>query len=179
MTHLRDDLGMNCKRVLKEAEDDFKRLRGAKLQALSEQNIEGITKDAAGVYVIYNREKIPLYVGSSKQLGIRLKQLLNFDHTFSWRLVKKYVKKKTGISLTTENWKDYYQNIPQVKDCWEKMERFLESCSFRCFVVGSGKYRNKVERAELLEHLAIRVLEPENPHLKKKLRSRSEGIYRV
>ena len=154
---------------MKEIEKKIEELKQAKLIKLTPENLRDLD-NGPGAYVIYNNpdpKQRPLYVGSTSDLGMRFGQIvgtINFDHTFTFRLVWREAERVVGRQYTkkellTQFWFDNRNDREKIV---MKIEKLLNKLWFK-YVELEGW---KKEDYEELEKKVQRELKPLNPHLR-------------
>jgi len=154
---------------LKEIEKKIKELKQAKLIKLTPANLRDLDNEP-GVYVIYNNPdptQRPLYVGSTNDLCSRFGQMvgtINFDHTFTFRLVWREAERAVGRQYTTDELlcQFWFDNRNDREKIVMKIEKLLNTLWFK-YVELEGW---KKEEYEELEKKVQRELKPLNPHLR-------------
>lgn len=139
------------KSVLREIKCYYKRLLESEPKSFGDQGALQNLSKGVGVYVIYDKNNKPLYVGETNDLRDRLKhQLFYFNprkrdftnHALSSRLYEKFEKNQTAVI------------------------KYLRSCLFKKF--DKIKEPDKRGKAKLLEGLVIVMLKPKIGYYKKK-----------
>lgn len=145
--------------VLEEIKSCYKMLLNSKLKSLGdEKTLDNLPKET-GVYIIYDKDKPPLYVGESKHLRTRLRtELFHFAHTLSTRLLKERVLKNEGIRLTSKQLdkKETWYGEKRIKSKKEVIS-FLKNLWFQYMEI---KGKNERGKAKLLERLVQVMLNP-------------------
>ena len=117
--------------VIKELGDKFKQLTNSEFLCFEQV---AALKNVMGVYMIYDENKVLLYIGNTNKFHIRFGTDLKHESTHT--LVRKLKKKETFGDRKTVV--DYLKNKCSMK---------IEIC-------------NTKRQAEALEHIAIYILNP-------------------
>ena len=150
--------------------EKLEELKKAELIKLTQKNLRGSLSDEPGVYVIYGGQdpKLPLYVGTTGDLALRVGQIVNtvhFDHTFTWRLFWREAERMSGRNYNHDMLYEFWDSDAEGREkVVEKIEKLLyEQLWFKCVEL-SGWTKDEREK---LEKIVQDELKPLKPHLKK------------
>ncbi|OYT50425.1 MAG: hypothetical protein B6U73_04115 [Desulfurococcales archaeon ex4484_204] len=123
-------------------------------------------KEKPAVYAIYVRKDKnrcePAYVGSTGNMRRRFTELIGFEHTFTWRLLVRFLEMEIGGAVKEKEARNILNRNKKLRRRIAKsMERVL---SKMCIKI---KYVSKSGEAEDLEELLNEHLQPLKPHVKR------------